>query len=1442
MIRIRSKEFGLLLILAFLLGIFVSMHLVKSQTKPTLELIKNDVSLTHACSYYRLNYQPSGLTNQLKMIDLSTKLATLKISSAMDVYGTLKNVKIELKINKIYQVKVPDYITKYKIEPINQTNTTNLTLPPTCTQINQSYINCSYVVQAGYHNETRYKWEWVPIFTGSWNKKYKVYKAPDKFTLHTDKIANNMPEIFNTLVKGNSIEFRVCGDYEPELTPEGWSVAIDHIPSFDSQDYTKFTWWNSTWQYRRPITITENSGNTLSNYQVGITLDTASLISDGKMNSDCSDIRFIDSDNTTELSYWIESGCNSTSTKIWVKIPSIPANSTKTIYMYYGNPSATSQSNGDNVFIFFDDFESGSLSKWDSTGSWSVVSDTVKQGDYSVYRAGGAADRLEKYNLNLNYTVMVHLWAFTSSTDTTAGYPHLYKDDGGVDVYSMVFYNSQIEYYQGSFTPWPQNSAFSTNTWYKLELVFDFQNGIQKGWKNGLYMGEIPLKNGNGAAVNKIQDISLHTSALTGGMWVDEVYIRKYTSPEPTYSIGAEEIANQPPFIPTFFEPPDPSTYNYDATYTFKARICDPDNNLPTTNDISSVIFEFGSTNYTVTNKVNYNATCDDYNITLGSLAAGTYTYRWYTNDSQNVWNSTAQQTFTVNKATPTLSISGTGTYTYPYTSTVSGSESNLGDSDVTYNLYRDGILVTNPETIELGAGSYTYEFNTTGGQNYTSASITSTLIINKAPVNVDIYFSGNGTTIINNNYIIGFGKELNVTACTNITKTEQILSTNFKLYKDNTEVGTLLPNKCIEYLATLPVGHYYFNASFLGNENYTTFTRDPSVDVTAPQYSNIKTSPSLPTTYNYDQTYQFNITWQTSNASVSDLDTVIIEHNFTGVLQNYTVTTYYGNADSAEYYYTFPSLSVGTYAYKWYANDTNGGWNSTPQYIFTISKATPTLSLFCTNTTYPNNLTCTASENNNGDNDLTYNFYLNNSLISSGSSINYSKQLAAGIYNLTYNTSGGQNYTASSISILAQIYKHPASLDILLNETYYSSKWINNNTIWNITILANESSIPIKLITNYSEGNISALGFSNQTITIKGNEGAAFYFKVDLNDSQNYTASSKQILLKIDASPPTKLNMTDLYAGSVNYNSLQQPHQFNITVMDPLSGIDLNSVRLEFGGVNYTPDYRQINSTTYKFYKTLTGIQPGSYLVRWYVADLVDPNWLIASYTYNVYAPSGGGGGAPLPSYTKINNTFSITPKELSIFGIPNKQRTIEIQICSKYEQTLTINYEIIGVDPEIAKPTYLIIGSQKLPVGSMLMLEPKLCANLGIRINVPNKNIKFDVQFKDQFGNVEVSRISIEVVSIFSQLVPILDWFMRIFSWRIVISPSPMQIANTTYLRGNLSLTIPAGILLFAGIFVATAYNLSKEKKKYNPILIVLISFLVATFVTGMVASILT
>ena len=110
------------------------------------------------------------------------------------------------------------------------------------------------------------------------------------------------------------------------------------------------------------IALTEHSGATLHDYQVLVHLDTQSLILTGKMRSDCGDIRFFDSDRATPLPYWIENGiagergCGRADTWIWVKVPRIEASATKTIFLTYGDPSLTSQSDIFATFLFADDF------------------------------------------------------------------------------------------------------------------------------------------------------------------------------------------------------------------------------------------------------------------------------------------------------------------------------------------------------------------------------------------------------------------------------------------------------------------------------------------------------------------------------------------------------------------------------------------------------------------------------------------------------------------------------------------------------------------------------------------------------------------------------------------------------------------------------------------------------------------------------------------------------------------------------------------------------------------------------------------------------------------------------------------------------------------------------------------------------------------------------
>ena len=108
---------------------------------------------------------------------------------------------------------------------------------------------------------------------------------------------------------------------------------------------------NGAWSYRIPIKIEEREGANHTNYQVLLDINTKKYIDLGQMKSDGSDIRFAtDCNKQNTLAHFVESGMNTTSSKIWVMLPSLNANATYSINMFFGNPAALDSSSFDNTF------------------------------------------------------------------------------------------------------------------------------------------------------------------------------------------------------------------------------------------------------------------------------------------------------------------------------------------------------------------------------------------------------------------------------------------------------------------------------------------------------------------------------------------------------------------------------------------------------------------------------------------------------------------------------------------------------------------------------------------------------------------------------------------------------------------------------------------------------------------------------------------------------------------------------------------------------------------------------------------------------------------------------------------------------------------------------------------------------------------------------------
>ncbi|MFC5741280.1 DUF2341 domain-containing protein [Dyella tabacisoli] len=114
-------------------------------------------------------------------------------------------------------------------------------------------------------------------------------------------------------------------------------------------------WWNDDWSYRKAITIDTTSKGANVSQALGrmpllIRLHAGNFQFDG-VAKDGADIRFIAADGKTPLNYQIESFDPVLGVaQIWLDATDLAANAQQTVWMYYGNAKAPTQSSGAATF------------------------------------------------------------------------------------------------------------------------------------------------------------------------------------------------------------------------------------------------------------------------------------------------------------------------------------------------------------------------------------------------------------------------------------------------------------------------------------------------------------------------------------------------------------------------------------------------------------------------------------------------------------------------------------------------------------------------------------------------------------------------------------------------------------------------------------------------------------------------------------------------------------------------------------------------------------------------------------------------------------------------------------------------------------------------------------------------------------------------------------
>lgn len=303
-------------------------------------------------------------------------------------------------------------------------------------------------------------------------------------------------------------------------------------------------WWDETWLYRKMIQISNSNAEDLENFQISFVLDTASLISANKMQSNCADLRITDLDGNL-LPHWIEEsnpGCNTVNTKIWVKIPNIyKGNNATNIFIYYGNNQATDVENGNNVFEFFDNFDE--YSDWTGeTTNFSLSTDGSRQ-VLGVSGGNTPGEIFKAVSLENKYIVEMAIRATSLANNN----PHpglIFASNGTVSDYYGFYIrassNQIVETHNSSFGAFINSQTIDTN-WHTYKAV------VNSGFLEALYFDSIRQTNfDNWDITNSYSHIGIWSHG-SGIAYYDNLLVRKYAPLEPSFSLSSvEEISPAP--------------------------------------------------------------------------------------------------------------------------------------------------------------------------------------------------------------------------------------------------------------------------------------------------------------------------------------------------------------------------------------------------------------------------------------------------------------------------------------------------------------------------------------------------------------------------------------------------------------------------------------------------------------------------------------------------------------------------------------------------------------------------------------------------------------------------------------------------------------------------------------------------------------------------------
>jgi hypothetical protein len=413
----------------------------------------------------------------------------------------------------------------------------------------------------------------------------------------------------NASVGSTFIKF--TGNLTGTSAPQTYTITGNNTINAEFTHYTPGpgNWWNSQWSYRKQIIIdhtrvTEN----LVNFPILVNITSGDLI--GHAQSDADDFVFTTDGTPIKLAHEIESYTAATGHIVaWVNMPFLSSTVDTTIFIYYGNPTASNQQNVAGTW------NSGFKAIYHLKESWSTSAGHFKDSTANHYngtltdtngnsasdagiigpgfRFNGDADSINIGVINTPQPITYSCWLKSDDVHQNKGalgrYYNLYflgTWNAGSGVLRHSAYINSVRYYQ--------HTSGVSNTWYLLTLTYD--GSTVRYYVGGTQVGSISAPgtltstnypwhigdNGNGGLFwdGVVDEVRIANVCLSPG-WIS-TYYGNVNNPSMFYSVGVEVTTSGLPPIISNPQPVNKST-NLDFNPLLQVHVSDPDKDFITT-------------------------------------------------------------------------------------------------------------------------------------------------------------------------------------------------------------------------------------------------------------------------------------------------------------------------------------------------------------------------------------------------------------------------------------------------------------------------------------------------------------------------------------------------------------------------------------------------------------------------------------------------------------------------------------------------------------------------------------------------------------------------------------------------------------------------------------------------------------------------------------------